>query len=66
MWFRGETDCRCCGGGGAMVAEKGKRERERERAANRGTHKENISPKPLAGKTRRTDFKFLQPVGFKD
>ena len=27
------------------------REKERERGAHRGMHKENTSPKPLAGKT---------------
>ena len=45
-----------------MVAEKG----ERERRAHRGMHKENIFPKALAWKMRRTKFpEFLQPVGIK-
>ena len=37
------------------------REREREKAAHRGPHKKNTSPKPLTGKIRRDDFRgFLQ------
>lgn len=35
----------CCRGEEAAVTEKAK-----ERGAHRGTHKENISPKPLAWK----------------
>lgn len=27
MWFGGEMDCRCCGGEGAPVMEKGEREK---------------------------------------
>lgn len=37
--------------------------RTRQREEHTGTHKENISPKSLAWKTRRTQFcEFLQPV----
>lgn len=39
-----------------MVAEARQKQRERERGAHRGTHKENISPKPFAGKKRGADF----------
>lgn len=39
----------------------------RESGVHRDKHKENSSPKPLAGKTRGTNFhEFLQPVGFED
>lgn len=48
--------------GESHVMEKG----EKERGAYR-THKDNISPKPLAGKTRGADFhEFLQQAGLKD
>ena len=40
---------------------------ERERVAPRGTYKENMSPNPLAGKTREADFHgFLEPSGLRD
>ena len=43
------------------------REKEKERGAHRGLHKENISPKPLTGKTRGADFcEVLQPAVLKD
>lgn len=59
-WFRGETDCECCRGEGALVAEKGENGvggwTERERREHMGTQKENTSPKPLTGKMRGADF----------
>jgi len=56
-------DHRCCGREEALVAQKGKR----KKGAQRETHKENTSPKPLAGKMRGVDFcEFLQPTGLKD
>ena len=27
IWFKGEMDCKCCGGEAAMVMEQGERER---------------------------------------
>ena len=59
MWFGGEMDdLGCCGGEGALVEEKG----ERESGVHRDMHKENKSPKLLAGITRGADFhEFLQP-----
>lgn len=43
-----------------MASEKGKT----ERGTHRGSHKESISSKPLAWKTRGAQFcEFLQPVG---
>ena len=40
--------------------------RVRERGTHRGTHKENISPYPLAWKTRGTELReFLPPVVLK-
>ena len=58
-----ETDHGCCGGEGALVAQKG----ERKKGAHRETHKEHNSPKPLDGKMRGADFcEFLQPAGLKD
>lgn len=54
-------DHSCCRGEGALVAEKGERERSTE-----GYAKENTSPKPLSRKMREADFyEFLQPVGLK-
>ena len=39
---------------------------ERERGANRGMHKENGYPKPLAWKRRGAEFcELLQPEGLK-
>ena len=51
--FGEEIDHGCCKGGGAVVTEKS------ERGTRRGPHKENISPKRLAGKTRGADFRVL-------
>lgn len=53
-----------------MVAVDGRhpwsQRRVRDRRAHRRMHKENISPKPLAGKTRVAEFhEFLQPEGIK-
>ena len=60
-WFGGERDGGCCRGEATLVAEKGKR------GAPRGMHKENISPKPLAGKMRGADLgEFLKQVGLQD
>ena len=52
LWFGGETDHRCCRREGTLLKEKG----EGEWSAQ-DIHKENIFPKPLAGKTRRADFR---------
>ena len=58
----GGTGCGCCGREGDVVVEKGSRERE----ANKGTHRENGHPKPLAWKMRGAeDCEFLQPVELK-
>ena len=55
MWFVGERDHRFCRGVGALIAVKGERQ---------GHTGENISHKPLGGKTRGADFcDFLQLVG---
>lgn len=55
-------DCGCYREERVMVTRKG----ERDRGAYKGMKKENISPKPLAGKMKWTDFhEFLQPVGLK-
>ena len=35
IWFRGETNCGCCRGEGAMVTEKGERERSTQGNAQR-------------------------------
>lgn len=49
--------------GGALVVEKGKK----ERSMQGNTHKETISPKPLAGNMRGAEFcEFLQPLGLED
>ena len=53
-----------------MVVEKRERRREkgrkRERGSHRGMHKENISPKALAWKTKGAEFcEFLKPVELK-
>lgn len=59
MWFGGETDQGCCEMERALIME-----REKQREAPRGLHKENSSLK--YGKTRGADFyKFLQPLGSK-
>ena len=61
-WIRGEMDLGCFRGEGAMLFEKG----ERKRGAHRGTHKQNISPKPFAWKMRGAEFhEFLQPAELK-
>jgi len=53
---------RCCGG----EDHRERREREREKAAWRGLHKKNSSPKPLTGKRRGADYpKFLQAAELK-
>lgn len=48
MAFKGEKYLSCCRGEEAVVPEKG----EREKGAHRAMYKENISPEPLAWKTR--------------
>ena len=58
--FGREMNHSCCRGQGAVVAEKG----YKERGAYRRTHNENVSSKPLTWKIRWADFcEFLQPVG---
>lgn len=62
-WFMGEMDCWCCVGEGTMIPEKD----ERKGGTYSGTHKDNTSLKPLAGKMRRADVhEFLQPAGLED
>ena len=62
MWFKGETDHRCCGGEKALVAE-----RERRVHRYRGSDTENSSPKPLAVKTSGADIpEFSRPAGLED
>ena len=59
--FGGERDIGCCRGEGALVLKKD------ERGARSGTHKENTSPKLLAGEMRGADFcGFLQLAGLED
>ena len=58
VWWRNGTWMLSRGGSPGH----GKRS-EREREAHRGLHKENTSPKPLAGKMSGADFRdFLQPA----
>lgn len=53
---------RCCRGEGALVAEKGEKE-----WSTQDMHKENTSPKPLAGRKKGADFhEFLQLEVLKD
>ena len=43
------------------------KEREREKAAHRGLHKENTSLNPLTGEMRGADYhEILEPVELKD
>ena len=61
-WFGAERDHGCCGEG-VKVAEA---EREPEEGTGKGTHKENISPKPFAGKKRGLIFmSFCSQQSFK-
>lgn len=63
MWLEELTDLKCYRGEGALVLEKGRR----ESGVHREMHKENTSPKPVAGKMRGADFcEFLQPLELKD
>lgn len=55
-WFKGETDQ-----GVAEGREPWSQRRATERGTHKGTHKLNISPKPLAQKTRDWICEFLQP-----
>lgn len=47
----GEKNCGCCRGEGALIRERGEKERERE-SVNRvqGSAQEKHLPKPLTGK----------------
>ena len=61
MWFTGEMDHRCCGVEGALVVEKGERDRSTWENAQR-----EYFPKPLAWKMKGAEFcEFLQPAGLK-
>ena len=58
------------GGEGALITERGVREKERGgtrvKAVHRGLHKKNSSPKPLPGKRRNADYcKFLLAIELK-
>lgn len=49
------------------MLEKGGGPERSEKRAYRGTHKQNTSVKPLAGKIRGADFhEYLQTVGLED
>ena len=52
--------------GAAEGREPSSWRKARERKAHRETHKEKVSPKTLAGKTRGAEFhEFLHPMGLK-
>lgn len=59
-WSRGEIYYKYCRGKIVIIVEKGERDRSTQ------GNKENISPKPLPWKMRRTEFfEFLQAAGLK-
>lgn len=63
-YFGGEKSYRCYNGEGALIADRGAREKENERksqSVHRELHKKGFSPKPLTGKRRGAEHcKFLQ------